>query len=184
MSRGKDIIKISIQKNLSEISQKHKKEIPEEVINYISSIIALYYKGIPFYLIDIKETNPFKRNKIRGDVSLLLVGFFKEWINRKNRPLTENDYINAGKLSYFNVYLYLENHYGELFYNSSEKQFLNENEVFGYINLFKNLSEEFEEYTEFLRVYREEVNQIKSFFDTFKELRFYEFKRILGEETS
>ncbi|NPA54296.1 MAG: hypothetical protein GXO21_06475, partial [Aquificae bacterium] len=103
-----DIVKHSLQQNLIEISNKFKMNVPLEIIDYISSVIANYYKGFPYYLIDIKEKDFYRKHKVIGDISLLLVGFFKDWVNRRNRPTTEIDYINIGKNSYLNVYFFLE----------------------------------------------------------------------------
>ncbi len=185
MNKDKNIIKVSLQENLSEISQKFKMNIPEEIINYISSVISMYYKGFPFYLIDIQEENPFRKNKIRGDVSLILVGFFKEWINRENRPTTEMDYINTGKLSYFNVYTFLENTYGDMFYRELEKTYLkNLENLYSYLDIFRSLSEEFEFYANFLNIYRNEARKLSQFFDTFAELRAQEFRLFIDKEKS
>lgn len=179
---NKDILKLSIQKNLEDISKKFNLSIPEEIIIYISSVISMYYKGFPLYLIDVFETNAFRLNKVRGDISLLLVGLFREWINRTNRPLKTSDYINAGKLSYFNAYLYLESNYGELFYKELEKEYIKTvKNIYSYIDIFKSLSEEFETYTDFLNLYRKESKEIKAFFDTFPQLRLDEFKKFLRE---
>ncbi len=179
---NKDILKITVQKNLEELSEKFQLSIPKEIILYISSVIALYYKGIPFYLIDISEKDPFRLNKIRGDISLILVGLFREWVNRKNRPLKPSDYINAGKLSYFNAYVYLESNYGELFYKELNKDYIKTVEnIYSYIDIFKSLSEEFETYTDFLNIYKREISQMERFFDTFPELKLDEFKRLFRE---
>ncbi len=179
---NRDILKMTIQKNLEEISKKFNLSIPNEIILYISSIIALHYKGIPLYLIDISEENPFRLNKIRGDISLILVGLFREWVNRKNRPLKPSDYINVGKLSYFNVYIYLESNYGELFYREVNKDYIKDvKNIYSYIDIFRSLSEEFETYTDFLNLYRKEIAEIENFFDKFSQLRRDEFKRFFGE---
>ncbi len=177
MNREKDIIKISLQENLSEISKKFQMDIPEEIINYISSVISMYYKGFPFYLIDIEEENPLRKNKIRGDLSLLLVGFFNEWVNRKNRPITQEDYIATGKLSYFYVYSFLENRYGDIYYKEQEKMYLqNIQKIYSYMDIFKSLSEEFEFYARFLNVYRKEARETSKFLDNFPELRLEDFR--------
>ncbi len=180
---GKDIFKKSIYENLFSFSERSNLHIPEEIISYISSVLALYYKGFPLYLIDVQETNVYRKNKIRGDLSLLLVGFFREWVNRKNRPLTENDYINTGKISYMNAYLYLEATYGDIFNREIEKEYIkyiSEN-LNTYLDILKSMSENFEFYTQFLNSYKEEAKKVDSFLSNFPDLRVIEIKKIFED---
>jgi len=174
----KDIFQRSIYRNLLELSERFRMDIPDSIIRYISTVFSLYYKGIPLYLIDIKEKSTFERNKARGDVSLLLVGLFKEWINRQNRPLTENDYINAGKTSYLNAYMYLETLYGDMFLYEFKKEYIKDltENIYSYLDILKSMSDNFEFYTEFLNIFREESKKMRKFLDTFPELRLIEME--------
>ena len=179
---NRDRFKNIIKRQLTEISDKFQYKIPPEIISYISSTIVMYYRGIPLYLIDIKEKDPFKKNKTRGDVSLLLVGLFREWVNRINRPLKDRDYIKTGKISYLNAYLYLENRYGDIFYEELQKEYVKYfQNIYNYIEIFKLLSEEFEIYTQFLNLYKKEIKDLEKFLASFPDLKKEEFKENLKD---
>ncbi|MDQ7055404.1 MAG: hypothetical protein Q9M89_02455 [Persephonella sp.] len=183
--RGEDLLEKSFKEALQKVSVDKKLNIPDEIINYISQIMSLYYRGIPLYLIDISEKTPFRRYKIRGDVSLLLVGLFTEWVSRRNRPLTERDYIEAGKINYYNAYMYLNLNYSDLF-----KENFRDISVFfsdmtdlitGHMEIFKNISENFERYAFFLREYRAENIETGRIFDLFNDIRERQLKRLIEE---
>ncbi|SNZ06118.1 hypothetical protein SAMN06265182_0568 [Persephonella hydrogeniphila] len=172
----KDVLKkVSLEKNL---------RIPDEIISYISGVMSLYYRGIPLYLIDISETSPFKKYKARGDVSLLLVGLFTEWIERANRPISEKDYIKAGKLNYYNAYMYLNLNFGEVereFYDILSSSFDITNMLLTHMDIFRDISENFERYALLLKEYRAENLQTVRLFDIFNELRQSQLKKFLDD---
>lgn len=176
--KGEDFLEKSFKKALKKVSTEKKLNISDEIINYLSQILSLYYRGIPLYLIDIIEKSPFKRYKARGDVSLLLVGLFTEWIERRNRPLTERDYIITGKLNYYNAYVYLNINYGEIL----EKEFTtivgftDTSKLISQFEIFKDISENFEKYAFLLKEYKSENLETAKLFDMFNEIRMKQIK--------
>ncbi|WP_457642012.1 hypothetical protein [Persephonella sp.] len=171
----------SIEEALTEFSRRENISVSMEIISYISNILATYYRSLPYYLIDIKETNIFRLYKARGDVSLILVGFFGEWVNRKNRPLKEEDYISAGKINYRNAYYYLDQKYGDIIKEEKQKEYfsqLNEKFLFTFIDLFKEISENFEIYTDLLKRYKLEAESLSNFLDNFGSARLIEMEKL------
>ncbi len=174
-----DFLKRHLKETLKEFSEKEKISISIQIISYISGVLAEYYRSIPRYLIDVKETDTFRLYKARGDVSLILVGFFTEWINRQNRPLKEEDYINAGKLNYWKAYYYLDKKYGDIIKAEKEKDYFSMlNDALLFIDLFKDISENFEIYTDLLKRYRLESESLSKFLDSFSSSRVMAFEKI------
>ncbi|WP_457638854.1 hypothetical protein, partial [Persephonella sp.] len=174
--KGEDFLEKSFREVLKKVSAEKNMNIPQEILNYIAGVMSLYYRGLPLYLIDIVERSPFKKYKAKGDVSLLLVGLFTEWIERTNRPLTERDYINAGRLNYYNAYMYLNINFGSIleeeFATLQEFQTGNISHVLmGHMEIFKNISENFEKYAFLLKEYRAENQKTAHMFDLFTEIR-------------
>ncbi|WP_456382777.1 hypothetical protein [Persephonella sp.] len=182
--KSEDFLEKSFREVLKKVSVEKKLNIADEIINYIAGVMSLYYKGLPFYLIDISESSPFRRYKTRGDVSLLLVGLFTEWLERSNRPLTERDYIEAGKLNYYNAYMYLNLHFGDVLNESMAvlKAFSSEkmsDVLMGHMEIFRDISENFERYAILLKEYRAENRKTAQLFDMFTQFRQEQIKRFL-----
>jgi len=175
---SEDFLVKNFKDTLNKVAVERGLNISEEIINYIAEVLSLYYKGIPLYLIDVVKTTPFQIYKTKGDVSLLLVGLFSEWINRSNRPLTEKDYIKAGKQNYYNAYMYLSLHFNDIKFEFPEELKFRVKNVISKIDLFKEISENFEIYTAFLKDYREENRKIGQIFDIFNEFREYHLRKI------
>jgi uncharacterized phage infection (PIP) family protein YhgE len=181
--KEEDFLEKNFKEALEKVAFEKKLEISQEIIKYISQVLALYYKGLPLYLIDISEKTPFRKYKAKGDISLLLVGLFTEWLERKNRPLKEADYIKTGKLSYYNAYMYLNLNFGQVVQEEFEKisawySSLTDT-LLTYIDVFKEISENFEKYAYLLKEYREENQQLKRLYDTFNQLRYPYLKDFL-----
>jgi len=182
---SEDFLEKGFRDLLKKVSSEKKLNIADEIINYISQVMSLYYRGIPFYLIDISETTPFRRYKAKGDVSLLLVGLFTEWIERTNRPLTERDYINAGKTNYYNAYMYLSIHFDDVinqdFPEFLVKHFDPSRILLTHMDIFRDISENFEKYAHLLKEYRSENLQTAKLFDMFNEIRQQQLRNILED---
>jgi hypothetical protein len=181
---SEDFLEKSFREVLKKVSFEKRLGIPDEIINYISGVMSLYYRGIPLYLIDISESSQFKKYKARGDVSLLLVGLFTEWIERANRPVSEKDYIKAGKLSYYNAYMYLNLNFGEVeeeFYKILSSNFDITSMLLTHMDIFRDISENFERYALFLKEYRAENLQTARLFDIFNQLRQNQLKKFLED---
>ncbi len=172
--KGEDLLSKTFRDALKKVSSEKNIAVADEILNYISQVLALYYRGLPLYLIDVVESTPFRVYKTKGDVALLLVGLFTEWINRTNRPLKEQDYINAGKLNYYNAYMYLNLNFGDVLQQEFEKlsPYQEPSQVLmGHMDIFRDISSNFEKYAYLLKEYREENRQISHLFDMFNELR-------------
>ncbi|WP_456463286.1 hypothetical protein [Persephonella sp.] len=182
---SEDFLEKGFRDVLKRISSEKNLNVPDEIINYVSEVMSLYYRGIPFYLIDISETTPFRRYKARGDVSLLLVGLFTEWIDRTNRPLTERDYIRAGKTNYYNAYMYLSIHFDEVIHQDFPgfliAHFDPSKILLTHMDIFRDISENFEKYANLLKEYRSENLQTAKLFDMFNEMRQVQLRKILED---
>jgi len=143
------------KQQLTMISDERNYHIHPQIVDYISEIITTNYKGIPFYIIDIKANTRFQLYKRRGDISLILVGFFTEWLNRIKRPLKEKDYIFTGKLNYRNAYEYLEANYKEIQF----KEIPLEEKILSFSDIFYEMSENFEYYADLLKSIRKKMKE-------------------------
>ncbi len=173
------------EEDLLLLNQKEDLSLNPYVIRYISLIILNYIHTLPFYMIDIKENTTFKTYKTQGDVSLLLVGLFTEWLNRLNRPLTEQTYIRTGKLGYENAYFYLDLNYGQALREEIGKSYLkylqNQNEILNtYIQIFRDISDYFEEYAYLLKKFKEEKETFSNFLENVPGGRLLELESILN----
>ncbi len=183
---AKEILFQSFYEALLKVNTEKKLGLNPLVLEYIADILSNYYRKVPLYLIDIKTTSPFRLYKIRGDVSLLLVGFFNEWVNRLNRPLTERDYINSGKLNYEYAYLYLDTNFGKILKEETEKEYFvkflknKQEELFTQLDIFKEMSALFEEYANLLKLMKISNKNLQNFMATFDELRLEELDRLSG----
>ncbi len=172
------------EEDLNFINEKESLMLNPDVIRYVSFVMINYLKGIPFYTIDIKEKSVYKTYKTKGDVSLVLVGLFTEWLNRTNRPLTENDYIQTGKQNYENAYFYLDLSYGKELKAEIGKDYFdylkNQKEIINtYLEIFKEISEYFEEYAYLLKRFRKEKEQISNFLNKIPASRLLELENVL-----
>ncbi len=182
---AKEILFGAFYDALVKVNHEKKLGLNPVVIEYIADILSNYYRKVPLYLIDIKATTPFRLYKLRGDISLLLVGFFNEWVNRVNRPLTENDYINSGKLNYEWAYLYLDMNFGKFLKAEMEKEYfvkyLKDKQEYLYtqLDIFKEMSNLFEEYANLLKLLKKSNKDLQKFLSTFDELRLSELENFL-----
>ncbi len=182
---AKEILFGAFYEALVKVNHENKLGLNPTVIEYIADILANYYRKVPLYLIDVKATTPFRLYKIRGDVSLLLVGFFNEWVNRLNRPLSENDYINSGKLNYEWAYLYLDMNFGRLLKEEMEKEYFtkyikNKQELlYTQLDIFREISNLFEEYANLLKLLKQSNKNLQEFLAKFNELRLSELENLL-----
>lgn len=168
------MVKKFFKEYVSLISNEKNFDIPPQISEYIASIFENFSKNMPLYLIDIYENKPFQTYKKRGDLALILVGFFTEWLNRPRRPLTEKDYIVSGKQNYFNAYVYLDANFSEYFYAEFQKEYTKilsqYDNIYSYIDIFKLLSENFEEYASILKAMRKTMEENKKFYLMFKSI--------------
>ncbi len=172
-------LKQQIEYALKDFVERKNISVSMNTISYIAEVISEYYRDLPSYLIDIKETSLFRVYKARGDISLLLVGFFNGWVNRRNRPLKEEDYISAGKLNYLKAYYYLDSRYGDILEAEKQKDYTSElKDLVFFTDLFKDISLNFEIYTEILKRYRDETSQLRRFYDDFNHARILEFEKL------
>ncbi len=174
------------EEDLNFINKKESLSLNPNVIKYISLIMLNYTKNIPFYIIDIKESSNYKAYKTKGDVSLLLVGLFTEWLNRTNRPLNENIYIQTGKQNYENAYFYLDLNYGRELKAELGKEYINylnkQRDIFNtYLEIFKEISEYFEEYAFLLKKFREEKEKNSEFLSQIPTGRLLELENLLSK---
>ncbi len=172
------------EEDLNFINKKENLLLNPDVIRYISLIMLNYTKNIPLYIIDIKENSTYKTFKTKGDVSLLLVGLFTEWLNRTNRPLTENNYIQTGKQNYENAYFYLDLNYGKELRAEIGKEYVNylknqKDIINTYLEIFKEISEYFEGYAYLLKKFRHEKEQNSEFFNQIPAGRLIELENLL-----
>ena len=148
--------------------------VSPQIVDYISSAFDSFYKNMPLYLVDVNEQTSFQTYKKRGDLALILVGFFTEWLNRPRRPLKESDYIVSGKQNYFNAYVVLDSNFGEYFNLENEKAYLyilkQYGDIYSYIEIFKLLSENFEEYANMLKSMRRLINDRQNLYKMFKSI--------------
>ncbi len=183
---AKEILHKAFYEALTRVNQEKKLGLNPLVLEYIADVLSSYYRKVPLYLIDVKANTPFRLYKIRGDVSLLLVGFFNEWVNRLNRPLTENDYIISGKLNYEYAYLYLDTNFGKFLKEETEKEyftkFLKDKQEYLYtqLDIFKEMSVLFEEYANVLKLMKKSNKNLAQFFSTFDQLRLSELEDLIS----
>jgi len=168
------MIKDFFKEYINLISSQQNLYISPQISEYIASIFENFYKNMPLYLIDVYEQKPFQTYKKRGDLALILVGFFTEWLNRSRRPIKEEDYIISGKQNYFNAYVYLDSNFGEHFYSEYQKNYVyilkQYEDVYSYIEIFKMLSENFEEYANMLKSMRKSIKETEKIYKMFKNI--------------
>jgi hypothetical protein len=174
------------EEDLTLINQRENLSLNPYVIKYVSLIMLNYVHNLPFYMIDVQETTPFKTYKTKGDISLLLVGLFNEWLNRINRPLTEENYIKTGKLNYENAYFYLDINYGQALKEEIGKNYLryikNQTDALNtYLEIFREISEYFEGYAYLLKKYREQQKISSEFLSQIPSGRILELENIISK---
>ncbi len=172
------------EEDLKFINEKENLYLNPDVIRYISFTILKYINNLPYYLVDVQEKTTFRTYKTKGDVSLLLVGLFTEWLNRLNRPVKEEDYIKTGKLNYESAYLYLDINYGKELKEEIGKSYLKylKNEDYStYLDIFREMSELFEDYTLLLKQYRKEQQQFAEFLNKIPAAKFTEFQILINK---
>lgn len=183
---AKEILHKAFYEALIKVNQEKKLGLNPLVLEYVAEVLSTYYRKVPLYLIDVKANSPFRLYKIRGDVSLLLVGFFNEWVNRLNRPLTENDYIVSGKLYYEYAYIYLDTNFGKFLKEEMEKDYFvkflkdKQEQIFTQLDIFREMSNLFEEYANLLKLMKKSNKNLAEFFSTFDQSRIWEIEDLIS----
>ena len=88
-----------------------KLKLNDNLVSYLNNLLAINYNNnlSKTYLSDLykdcleakNKNEKFLKNKLLGDSSLITVGFFRDSIKRKQ--VSENYYIDMGKLAYQNA---------------------------------------------------------------------------------